>query len=56
MNLQDPELVKDFIEEAREHLASIELNILALETDPKDQNAINAISGPFTASRGSRGS
>lgn len=55
MNLQDPELVKDFIEEAREHLASIELNILALETDPKDQNAINAIFRPFHSIKGVAG-
>jgi len=55
MELQDPEMVRDFIEEAKEHLSSIELNILALETDPKDQDAINAIFRPFHSIKGVAG-
>ena len=53
--IQDPELLKDFIEEAREHLSSIELNMLALETDPKDQEAINSVFRPFHSIKGVAG-
>lgn len=53
--IQDPELLKDFIEEAREHLSSIELNLLSLETDPHDQEAINAVFRPFHSIKGVAG-
>ena len=33
--MQDPELLKDFIEEAKEHLSTIEMNMLGLETNPE---------------------
>lgn len=51
----DPELLGDFIEEARENLSSIELNILALETNPEDTNAINAVFRPFHSIKGVSG-
>lgn len=53
--IQDPDLLKDFLEEAKEHLSSIELNILALETNPGDQEAINAIFRPFHSIKGVAG-
>ncbi len=53
--LQDPELIKEFIEESKEHLASIELNMLALETDPNDSEAINAVFRPFHSIKGVAG-
>ena len=53
--IQDPELLKDFIEEAREHLSAIELNMLSLEADPKDQEAINAVFRPFHSIKGVAG-
>jgi len=53
--LQDPELIKEFIEEAKEHLSAIELNLLALETDPKDSEAINAVFRPFHSIKGVAG-
>jgi two-component system, chemotaxis family, sensor kinase CheA len=53
--IQDPELLNDFLEEAKEHLASIELNILALETSPGDTEAINAIFRPFHSIKGVAG-
>ena len=53
--LQDPELLKDFIEEAKEHLSSIELNLLSLEADPHDQEAINAVFRPFHSIKGVAG-
>jgi len=55
MEIQDPDLLKDFLEEAKEHLSSIELNILALETNPGDQEAINAIFRPFHSIKGVAG-
>lgn len=53
--IQDPELLKDFIEEAKEHLSSIELNLLSLEADPHDQEAINAVFRPFHSIKGVAG-
>ncbi len=55
VEIQDLDLLKDFVEEAREHLASIELNMLALETDPKDSEAINAVFRPFHSVKGVAG-
>jgi len=55
VELQDPELLKDFLEEAKEHLSSIELNILSLEENPGDQEAINAIFRPFHSIKGVAG-
>lgn len=53
--LLDPELVRDFLEESNEHLASIELNILALEEDPSNMEAINAVFRPFHSIKGVAG-
>ena len=55
VRLDDAELIKDFIEEAKEHLASIELNIMSLEADPKDKEAINAVFRPFHSIKGVAG-
>ncbi len=54
-DVQDPELLKDFVEESKEHLSSIELNMLALETDPNDNEAINAVFRPFHSIKGVAG-
>ncbi len=51
----DPELLTDFIEEARENLSSIEINILTLESDPQDTDAINAVFRPFHSIKGVSG-
>lgn len=53
--VQDPELLKDFIDEARENLSSIELNMLALETNPTDLDAINDVFRPFHSIKGVAG-
>jgi len=53
--IHDPELLKDFIEEAKENLAAIELNILGLETDPNDIEAMNAVFRPFHSIKGVAG-
>lgn len=52
---QDPELLKDFIEEAREHLSTIEMNMLGLETNPGDTEAINTVFRPFHSIKGVAG-
>lgn len=52
---QDPELLKDFIEESKEHLSSIELNMLSLEANPDDSEAINAVFRPFHSIKGVAG-
>ena len=48
---QDPELVADFIMESREHLAALEAQLLALEQDPRNSEAINTIFADFTPSK-----
>ncbi len=53
--MQDPELLKEFIEEAKEHLSTIELNMLGLETNPEDREAINAVFRPFHSIKGVAG-
>jgi two-component system, chemotaxis family, sensor kinase CheA len=55
VEFQDPELLKDFIEEAKEHLASIELNMIAIEVDPGDVGVINDIFRPFHSIKGVAG-
>ncbi|HYA40818.1 MAG TPA: Hpt domain-containing protein, partial [Syntrophobacteraceae bacterium] len=53
--MQDPELLRDFIEEAKEHLSTIEMNMLGLETNPGDSEAINAVFRPFHSIKGVAG-
>ena len=52
---QDPELVGDFIVEAREHLTSIETCILALDKNPADREAIHSIFRGFHTIKGLAG-
>lgn len=53
--LGDPELAREFIEEAREHLESIELHMIALENNPTDAEVINAVFRPFHSIKGVSG-
>ncbi|MBW1974790.1 MAG: chemotaxis protein CheA [Deltaproteobacteria bacterium] len=55
MPVEDPELFKDFLDEAREHLASIELNMISLEENPEDKEVINAVFRPFHSIKGVSG-
>ncbi len=50
--LADPELLTAFIEEAVEHLNSVESNILALEKSPGDSEIINSIFRSFHTVKG----
>jgi len=51
----DPELLNDFILESREHLTSIELQLLTLDQDPDNAEAIHAIFRGFHTIKGMAG-
>jgi two-component system chemotaxis sensor kinase CheA len=51
----DPELVGDFILESREHLTTIELQLLTLDQDPANTEAIHAIFRGFHTIKGMAG-
>src|SRR5579864_1476140 len=51
----DPELIGDFILESREHLTSIELQLLALDQDPANAEAIHAIFRGYHTIKGMAG-
>ncbi|TVR01382.1 MAG: chemotaxis protein CheA [Desulfovibrionales bacterium] len=51
----DPELFTDFIIEAREHLETIEPNLLLLEKQPKDVGLLDAIFRPMHSLKGASG-
>lgn len=53
--LQDKELLGGFIDEAFEHLESIEVNVLELEQSPDDLDIINNIFRPFHTIKGVSG-
>src|SRR5258708_1008519 len=52
---QDPELVGDFILESREHLSALEAQLLLLEQDPRNAEAINTIFRGFHTIKGLAG-
>ena len=52
---QDPELLSDFLLESREHLAAIEAQVLTLERDPHDTEALNAVFRGFHTIKGLAG-
>ena len=51
----DPELVADFVTESREHLGSIESQLLTLERDPTNAEAMNAVFRGFHTIKGLAG-
>src|SRR5258708_7115241 len=52
---QDPELIGDFINEAGEHLATIEAQVLVLERDPTASDPLNAAFRSFHTIKGLAG-
>lgn len=48
----DPELIADFVVEAMEHLETSDIQVLKLETEPKNLDAINAIFRAFHTIKG----
>jgi two-component system chemotaxis sensor kinase CheA len=51
----DPELLSDFIVESREHLVNIEAQVLTLEREPFDSEALNAVFRGFHTIKGVAG-
>lgn len=51
----DPELIGDFVVEAREHLASTETHLLALEKDPDLLDAVHSVFRSFHTIKGLAG-
>ena len=43
----DIDLVKDFVQEATEHLDNCDVHLLTLETDPEENDALNAVFRAF---------
>ncbi|SKA76421.1 chemotaxis protein CheA [Desulfobaculum bizertense] len=51
----DPEIFSDFIIEAKEHLETIEPNLLELESNPEDLDLLNEIFRPMHSLKGASG-
>ena len=52
---EDRELFGDFILESRDHLAQVEIQIMTLEKDPEDGEAINTVFRAFHTIKGLAG-
>lgn len=52
---EDPELLADFVLESREHLASLETQLLTLEQDPENAEAVNSVFRSFHTIKGLAG-
>lgn len=52
---RDPELMEMFVAEAGEHLDAAEPNLIALEQDPSDKEALDAVFRSFHTVKGSAG-
>ncbi|MGQ9610289.1 MAG: chemotaxis protein CheA [bacterium] len=51
----DPSLIADFISESREHLHEADVQLLTLESDPKNVDALNAVYRSFHTIKGVAG-
>jgi len=51
----DPDLIADFINESREHLHEADVQLLILENDPKNDDALNAVYRSFHTIKGVAG-
>jgi len=51
----DTDLLSDFVTEAREHLENADVQLLTLETDPQDADALNAVFRSFHTIKGVSG-
>ncbi len=51
----DPSLIADFINESREHIHEAEVQLLTLENDPKNVDALNAVYRAFHTIKGVAG-
>ncbi len=53
--LQDPDLLQDFIQEAEDHIASVEQKLIEWENDPENAEIIDDIFRPFHTIKGVAG-
>jgi two-component system chemotaxis sensor kinase CheA len=51
----DPELIRDFVTESREHLESIESQVLTLDRDPSNMEAVHSVFRSFHTIKGLAG-
>ncbi len=51
----DPELLQDFVTEAMEHLENADMNLLILETEPSNEEALHAVFRAFHTIKGVAG-
>lgn len=51
----DPDLLKDFVAESREHLDACDVHLLTLESNPEDEEALNAVFRAFHTIKGVAG-
>ena len=51
----DTDLLADFVSEARDHLDAADIHILTLETEPEDEEALNAVFRAFHTIKGVAG-
>ena len=51
----DPELIRDFVSESREHLENIEQQVLVLDRNPSDMEAIHSVFRSFHTIKGLAG-
>ena len=52
---EDPEIIRDFILESREHLAQVEIQMITLEKEPEDGESINTVFRAFHTIKGLAG-
>ncbi|MES2307323.1 MAG: chemotaxis protein CheA [Verrucomicrobiota bacterium] len=55
MNMDDLELLKEFINESKEHLQNVEQGILVLEENPSDEDTLNTTFRAFHSFKGGSG-
>lgn len=55
IDIEDQELARDFVGEAREHFESADINLLTLEDDPTDQESVAAVFRAFHTIKGVAG-
>ena len=53
--ISDPELAADFVSEAREHLHEADVQLLTLEDEPKDKDALDSVYRAFHTIKGVAG-
>ncbi len=52
----DVDLLAEFVSEAREHLEAADVNLLTIETEPRNEEALNAVFRAFHTIKGVAGS